>query len=43
MIAPSVLCVARSGTYFGATVDFMPTPMNSIARMQKAISQCRKR
>ena len=31
------------GDYFGITVDTMPTPIKSIARMQTAISQCSRR
>ncbi len=40
---PSVLCVTTSDTYFGAMVETMPMPMNSIAMMQIAISQCSRR
>jgi hypothetical protein len=42
-VTPSVLCIAINGRYFGVTVDTMPTPMNSIAMMQTAISQCSRR
>ena len=40
---PSGLWIDTSVKYFGMTVDTMPTPMNSMARMQTAISQCSMR
>ena len=33
----------RQRRYFGVMVETMPTPMNSIARMQTAMSQCSTR
>ena len=40
---PSGLWMDTSVRYFGSMVDTMPTPMNSMARMQTAISQCSPR
>ena len=40
---PSGLWIDTSDRYFGMMVDTMPTPMNSMARMHTAMTQCSRR